>query len=251
MNISRIRKLYSLLPENAKGLKWRKPTSSELDLICSEKQVISNCYDMATREALLSSNEGRKIFSKRIKIADTSNGTKVCKVIFNINGKNKAYSARFMSKNTLGWQISNAVNKMISHNWSQKPLISRFARLGLSLPGEFNKPSNAFKWFTGEKPISIGENGLKTNLKGHRQKLLELFKELGGKNFNEYSFVALSGLHRRKHTGWKILHCLAVKGVDFQNKMVSVMNKRTNQIYKVSFDDFINDFKAIVGLNFS
>lgn len=239
-----------MLPKTVRGLKWRPPTVSELDSICREKQVLSNCYDIATREALLSSTEGRKGFAKRIKIAETSNGAKICKVIFNINGKNKAYTGRLMGENTLGWQISHAVNKMISHNWSQKPLISKFARLGFSLPCEFNKPSNAFKWFTGINPITIGENGLKTNLKGYKQRVFELLKELSKKRPDEYSFVALSGLHRRKHTGWKILHCLTIKGVDFQNKTVSVMNKRSNKIHEVSFNDFIKDFKAIVGLKF-
>ena len=45
-------------------------------------------------------------------------------------------------------------------------------------------------------------------------------------------------------------HCLPILGVNNKNKTVKVLNKRTNYKTNISFDDFVNKFKAIVGIKF-
>ena len=67
MRISTLKRLYPYLNNSIKKHKWRKPTNIELNNLLKEKQVISNCYDVATRHALLSTEKGKNAIQKAIK----------------------------------------------------------------------------------------------------------------------------------------------------------------------------------------
>lgn len=56
MKTGLLRKIYPYLNNNIKNRKWRSLTEKELDALMAEKQVVSNCYDVATRFSLLKTN---------------------------------------------------------------------------------------------------------------------------------------------------------------------------------------------------
>ncbi|MCM1266074.1 MAG: hypothetical protein NC200_07735, partial [Candidatus Gastranaerophilales bacterium] len=137
---------------------------------------------------------------------------------------------------------------MIKSNPSQKPLISRLGRFGITRPCEFNKPSNAFKWFTGQTPISIGEDSLHLTMKNSRDKVLEILEKLGNLSPKDYSFIALSGIVPSRHNANKKFHCLTVTNVDNQKETLDIVNKRTNLTINITFNDLIEKFKGFVGM---
>lgn len=248
MRNSTLRKIYPFLNENSKNLKWRKLTNDELDSLMNEKQVISNCYDIAVRHSLLASEKGREMIRKTIKVAKNPDNGLACKVIFNIDGKKKPYVVTDVKHKSLGDLVTFAVDKMIKNNPSQKPFISRLARFGFSRSCEFNKPSNALNWYTGKEAQSIGEHNLNLSMKSNKNEVLGLLDDLGDKSSKDYSFVAISSWKPSRLNGKKKFHCLSIINVDSKNKTLDIINKRTNEIITVGFEEFIKKFKAIVGL---
>lgn len=247
MKLSIVRKLYPYISDNAKNRKWRALSDAELDNLLQEKQIVSNCYDMSVRHALLASNFGRECLKKRIRIQrDVKNPA--CKVIFNVNGKDKPYIVQNKLNMSLGKLLTLAVGKMIRRNPSQKPLVSRLARFGLGMACEYNKPSNAIKWYTGKDSIAYGESGINLTLKPFKDKVLNLLQSLGNDKPENYSFVVLSGLKPDKVNGGKKMHCLTITGVNNQNRTVDIVNKRTNKTITVGFDELVNKFKGIIGI---
>lgn len=249
MTISTLRNITpSFFGRQLRNVKWRKLTDVELDNLMYEKQVISNCYDMSVRHALLASEKGREMMQDAIKIGTNSDNGISCKVIFNINGKRKPYVVSGEKGTSLGTLITNAVDKMIKNNPGQKPLISRLARFGSSRPCEFNKPSNALRWYTGKEPHSIGENNLHLSMESNRDEVLNLLDKLGDKTAKDYSYVAISSWKGNKLNGKRKFHCLPVISIDKKNKTLNIMNKRTSEVITVSFEDLIKKFKGFVGL---
>ena len=247
MKFSILRKIYPYLNNTVKNRKWRSITHAELNNLLEEKQIISNCYDMAVRYALLQTEYGRACLKKRIKIQKNSDNPAV-KVLFNIDGKNKAYIADNKNDLSLGKLITKAVNKMIKRNPTQKPFVSRLARFGFSKACEFNKPSHAIKWYTGRDAIEYGESGFNLTLKPYKEKVLNLLNILGNNKPKNYSFVVLSSLAPNKLNGGKKFHCLSIVDVNNKTKTLNIINKRTNEVITVGFEELINKFKGIIGI---
>lgn len=247
MKLSTLRKIYPYLSNNIKNRKWRSLTDTELNMLQQEKQVISNCYDMSVRHALLATESGRAALKSRIKIQKGVNNP-AFRVKFNINGKDKTYTVENNENLSLGKLLTKTVSKMIQRNPSQKPLISRFGKFGANKPCEFNRPSNAIKWYTGKEALSYGEGGINLSLKPYKEKVLDLLTSLGKDNPENYSFVVLSGFKPDKCNGGKKMHCLTVAGVDNAKQTLDIINKRTNDVITVGFDEFINKFKGIIGI---
>ena len=275
MKISMLRKIYPYLNHNMKNIKWRSLTDEEISRAMSDKQIIANCFDEAARYSLLASEKGRELLKKRIKIQKDAAMEPAYKITLHINGKNKTYKAllndyvgkhfdlyKEYSNNPFGlssFDYSNtrlslgvniAIRKMVKRHPLMKPLLARLYMFPLikNRACEYNRPSNAFKWFTGIEPVSIGESDLKLNLKKHKDDVLELLQDLGQHNSKDYSFVAMTSNEKVK--GIDKWHCLPILGVNNKNKTVKVLNKRTNYKTNISFDDFVNKFKAIVGIKF-
>lgn len=247
MKLARLRKIYPHLNSNIKNRKWRRLTDKELDALMQEKQVISNCYDVATRYALMLTEKGREAIKKAIWVSKNNDGQMTCKVTFHIKDKLKTYRSVTSKNHSLGELIGSAVGKMIRCNPSQKPLISRFGRFGFHRYQEFNKPSNSFYWYTGQKSTSIGENSLYLNLKKYKDKVIDLLNKIADSK-GKSPFVVISGRKQSKLNGQRRWHCLPIINIDKTKKQLSIINKRTDEIIKLSFDDLINNFKAIVGL---
>ena len=272
MKLGELRKLYSQIPKEAKNIKWRKITDAELTRSMCEPQVIANCYDEATRYALLNSKKGRKMLADRIWIERGNSTTPAYKFRLNIDGKDEVYrstyhdysgafskitEAYYMATNNfrarLSLGINIAIDKMICKNPKMKPFLSK---LNITkYPCEYNKPSNAFKWFTGKTPQVIGEDTFTFNLKPFQDDVSKLLDNLSKKQPEEYSFVAMTGpfpariknpitQQKQKIASW---HCCSVTDVS-KEKDVTIRNPRTKELIKVPFKEFIEKFKGIIGL---
>jgi hypothetical protein len=237
------------VPANINNIQWRKLNDAELDSLKNEKQTISNCYDIATRQALLSSKKGRELLRDRVEVPVNTDLYHGCKVRFNIDGKEKTYLSGNRPELSTGELITESVDNMLKHNFTKKPLISRFARFWNSRTCEYNKPSNALEWYSGIEPISIGE-GVFSSLKSSKEQTEKLLDELGNKNSKDYSFVILSGIKPTLCNDKHSLHCYSISGVDNKNKTLDLIEKRTNNKVNVSYNQVINNCKGITGIVF-
>lgn len=270
-----IRNIYPKIPQCHKGIKWRPITREELKESRRENQLASNCYDEAVRFALISSDKGFEEISKRIKIQKNATVYQAYKFILNINGQERTFvstednytklykdltsfyyfkgkkdpSAFFKPhKPRLSLAANIAIDKMLLDNPEQKPLITWLYPFPFfHYRFELNKPSNAFRWYTGKTPIIINETTLKNNLKSNRKEIVELFDKLGEISPKDYSFVAMSGFNWNKRIlNW---HCLPIIGIDKQNKQVHLADQRNLQKIKMTYDEFITKMKAVIGFN--
>lgn len=276
MKLSILRKIYPYLSPDIKNIKWRSLSDTELNQAMKEPQIIANCFDEATRYALLASEKGRDLLKNRIKIQKGENILPAYKFKLNVNGKDEVYKSTKIdyfsshsdlyndyydisrgglnfetAKARLSLGVNIAVRKLVKKHPSMKPFLSRLYMFPIIVNRacEYNKPSNAFKWFTGKTPISYGEEVTSLSLKKHKDKVLDLLNDMGTKDPKDYSFVAVTG--SRKVNDISSWHTLPIISVDSKTQMVEVMNKRTNDKTNIPFDDFVNKFKAIVGIKWN
>lgn len=272
MKVSLLRKIYPYLNSGKKNIRWRRLTDAELNLVMQEKQKLCTCYSDSTRYALLSTNKGREMLKSRIMVQKADSLEPAYKIRLNANGVEETYRTcsadyygRYMrlyeefyegalsflnegdKRVNLSLAMNIAISKMIAKHPTMKSFFSRIYKFPLirNTRSEFNKPSRAFGWFTSKSPIAIGENSWSMNLKKQAHKVLEILNDFEqGKS----SFVVMSA--NKKINGIDKWHCLSVVNVDKQAKTVDLMNKRDNKITTFTFDDIINHFNAIVGMNF-
>ncbi len=274
MKISILRKIYPYLNFNQKNIKWRSLTDDEFERSLKDYQVIANCFEDATRYALIKSDKGRELLRKRFKIQKNASIDPAYKIQVNVDeNKKEIYKATPLdyyggyfklyreysdspeglasfdySNSKLGLGVNIAISKFISKHPLMKPILTRLYMFPaiVNRNCEYNKPSNAFKWFTGINPISIGEDSFNLNLKKNKEEVLDILNKIGNSKSKDYSFVAVTGLKKIKEISpW---HTVPINSVNLSDKTIEIINKRTNKITKISFDEFMNNFKAIVGI---
>ena len=274
MKISILRKIYPYLNFNQKNIKWRSLTDDEFERSLKDYQVIANCFEDATRYALIKSDKGRELLRKRFKIQKNASIDPAYKIQVNVDeNKKEIYKATPLdyyggyfklyreysdspeglasfdySDSKLGLGVNIAISKFISKHPLMKPILTRLYMFPaiVNRNCEYNKPSNAFKWFTGINPISIGEDSFNLNLKKNKEEVLDILNKIGNSKSKDYSFVAVTGLKKIKEISpW---HTVPINSVNLTDKTIEIINKRTNKITKITFDEFINNFKAIVGI---
>ena len=273
MKISTLRKIYPYIREDAKNIKWRNLTDTEIEAAMAEPQKICNCFNSASRYALFSSRKGREILKNRIKIQKGVKSDPAYKFKFTINDKDEIYRVdredyfkRFFKifrrysesehyvgeflpspSNNFNMAVDMAVSKMIKKHPTQKGLFLRiFRRFWASnMRCEYNRPSRAFEWLTGKSAEKIGEDGLFKTLKDYPKQTEDLLNSLG----NDYSYILLSGNKKIKDV--KKWHCLPIIRVIPEERTVELLNKRDGSIILYNFDDLIKDFKAIVGIRWN
>ena len=274
MKISILRKIYPYLNFNQKNIKWRSLTDDEFERSLKDYQVIANCFEDATRYALIKSDKGRELLRKRFKIQKNASIDPAYKIQVNVDeNKKEIYKATPLdyyggyfklyreysdspeglasfdySNSKLGLGVNIAISKFISKHPLMKPILTRLYMFPaiVNRNCEYNKPSNAFKWFTGINPISIGEDSFNLNLKKNKEEVLDILNKIGNSKSKDYSFVAVTGLKKIKEISpW---HTVPINSVNLTDKTIEIINKRTNKITKITFDEFINNFKAIVGI---
>lgn len=137
--------------------------------------------------------------------------------------------------------IEVAMNKIISKYPDKKPIICRFADSIEDF--EYNKPSNFMEMFTGRKPIVLNEDGLRLTMRRHREEAMELFEQMD--KAGDVSFVAGTGLFSRY--GLRDVHCYTVSGVNYENKYIEIIDKRTKETVNLPFEKAIRGLKFLTG----
>ena len=229
--------------------------------------------DGVSDEALYNSKIGREILSKRIRIESCSRPDPTYKIVLSPNGKKEVYRIddsdyfdKYLSiynkynpdlfksidlnksgARNLNIALDIAVAKMIKKHPTQKPWYMRIYDWPFNKNYEYNKPSRAFEWLTGIKPVSIGENGLKTNLVEKADEVLALLNKLGNSSPEDYSFIIMTG--GKKSPFAEKWHCLPVLKVDNEKEVVDVIDKRKNTKFQIHFVSILKYFKSIVGIN--
>ena len=62
------------------------------------------------------------------------------------------------------------------------------------------------------------------------------------------SFVVISSYKQSPLNGQRRWHCLPIVNVDKVKKQLQIINKRTDEVITLNFEEFIDNFKAIVGI---
>ena len=265
-----LRKIYPYINPNLKNIRWRNLNDTELEQIMQDKQVLANCYENSVIHSLLLTKNGKEIIKKFIKVENKHTDDPAYKASFHINNKKKKYrcgisdyygkylplygayyggvnelinSEKHTAPLDLGISILTA--KMIKNNPEQKPLITRLYKFPLitNLSCERNKPSNTFKWLTGRNPVSIGETEINLSLKKYAEDVRKLLKSF---NCQKDCFVVMSGF--KKVGDIDTWHCLPVIKTDSKQETVTLLNKRDNKLKTYTFEELINNFKAVVGI---
>ena len=83
------------------------------------------------------------------------------------------------------------------------------------------------------------------------KEVFSLLNSLGEMDSNDYSYVVISSWQQNKLNGNRRWHCLPIVSVDKESKTLQIINKRDNKVIPLTFDDLVNNFKAIVGFRHS
>ena len=229
MKISKLRRLYPSLNNCKKNVKWRQLLPEEINKILQEEQVVSNCYEESVRYSLLKSPKGLDLIRKRIKKGEKDNSSNhAYKFIFKVNSKDEAYRGDKLdcysdsylyvnysdyyldTKIRVGEAACIAISKMLSKHPEQKPFIIKLFNVlnFFSKSYEYNKPSNAFRWYTGKEPIVINEYSTDLSLEKYKE---DVFQILNNFNNQDDCFIGLTRKKNSKHLKW---HCLSIVSVD-------------------------------------
>ena len=139
-----------------------------------------------------------------------------------------------------------AVCKMVTKYPKEKEWFLRVYRQPIyeNLKCENNRPTKAFEWLTGMKPkFIIAEDGFKDKLSNHKEESIALLKKLSQLSPKDYSFIAMTG--NQKAATIPKWHCMPVM---FVKDGVELKDKRTDQGYKFTYENFIDRFKSLVGI---
>lgn len=220
-------------------------------------QYFQDCYLVSSVGALTRSENGRKILQENI--AHIDDGYRV--TFRNINTKSEdflvtqkemddlVYMDKYMNAipidpdrphNPIIKAIEVAMNKILDRYPSKKPFICRFANCNEKF--EFNKPSNFFEMFTGQKPLSLNEKGLRLNLSSKQQACRDLFEKISDNP--DSSFVVGSSISFRKFL--HNFHCFSVTDVNKDGSM-RVFDHRAQTSFTLSFEEVVKNLKFIVG----
>lgn len=272
MNKVFLRKIYPYIDNGRKDIKWRRITDSELDRMTNQTQKIANCYLDSTRAVLCASEQGREILKKRIFVQTGNLDDPAYKFVFNVNGKDKPFRVdrndyysrpyykiydRYIEELLTGKlaDIFNgmpniamdiAVCKMVTKYPKEKEWFLRVYRQPIyeNLKCENNRPTKAFEWLTGRKPkFIIAEDGFKDKLSNHKEESIALLQKLSQLSPKNYSFIAMTG--NQKAATIPKWHCMPVM---FVKDGVELKDKRTDQGYKFTYENFIDRFKSLVGI---
>lgn len=267
--------------KNFARTEFARSSCKELLALRTAKQEFADCYLVSAGHALTRSNNGKRILQENIQTAteavprfhytELSNSIKrqyenvldnwenfkiTFKNVYNkeetyvidaktFNKNFKIYHKQKQQKTPVLAAIEIAMNKLVNKHFFKKPLISRLHEPFLNASFEYNLPSNFFRMFTGKEPIVLGEKNLNWSLNAYKDEAMELFKRMGQEKNHNYSFVAGTGF--QKIGGAKGWHCFVIKKVDWKNKTIHLVNKRTNRVNKLTFDEALSKLKYIVG----
>lgn len=235
----------------------RALTFNEIITLKSAKQNFRDCYLVSALSALTNTANGRKILQQNIQ----KDGNAYCIRFNNVNGSAESYLVKqtecdklvLLDKftqeialpidkqhNPIIKAVEVAMNKLLSVHPTKKPIICRIP--GCQEKFEFNKVSNFLEMFTGVKPLTLNESGLKMTLIKHKNTVTRLFGRMGKENETGFVFG----------TGYNFIfddmpHCLTLKHVDTDSSKITVRDNRTMQMVTNTYEHAIKRYKFICG----
>lgn len=227
-------------------------SDKDLDSLQTAEQHFSDCYIMSSMDSLSHSTNGRKILKENIQYDDENPEIINCYLYTN-NGKEK-YSVP-SSEALSGYEelyehqenpISRTMDISIAEfekKHKAKPWICRMADKFKTYAFEFSLPSHFMKTVTGIEPTyNIAETDLNIDLKPYKEEVMSLFERMDEEK--DHSFVIGSGVKKLDN---KRFHVYVLEDVDLTNNVVTVKNKRGNEIKQMTVDEALSNFKYIVG----
>lgn len=258
MDLTQVMKIYGL-----EQYTFNKINLTGEKSIQQARQYFADCYLCSSLETLSKSTNGKRILENGIQegLCEGQEGLlnplKAYKcTLFSPKGEVETYTIGFphfykykhtaKSNNPIIQLFEILMNEYLEKYPSQKPLISKLATKSyLGDPFEFNKPSNFLKAVTGKQPIIINEGNFKNQLKSKADEALDIFERISKLPREEHSFVTGNGFSRiGKAMPW---HCYSLEKVSLKNKLIFILDKRTNQINALSFDEALEKLKFITG----
>lgn len=231
----------------------RPITFDEITTLKFAKQNFRDCYLVSSINALTRSENGRKILAQNIQ----RDGENFCIRFNDINGQAETYLVkqaecdelilydRYLEPvqlkvphNPIIKAIEVAMNKLLNLHPDKKPFLCKIPDCQEKF--EFNKVSNFLNMFTGVRPITINESGLKMTLKKDEKAAKRIFSEIeqrGG------SFVAGTGYHLNPLED--LPHCYAITNVE--DSIVELYDCRRQTYLNRSDDKTIGTIKYICG----
>lgn len=230
---------------------FKKITGGQIKEILATPQIVrSDCYLVSSLKSLAKSRMGKQMLKQSIR---TSPDGDTFEVTFNKYDKDNTYKVEKDKKydvitgrtklNPTG-AVETATNFVVQDRKDAKPALIRiFGPLCCGdSPIEGNLASKYMETLTGRKPISLGDDGLRS-LSSRKEEATKLLDDIGSQTMNHHSFVAGSKL-LGTNDGIGTMHYYVIKKVDKDKKEVHLVNPRYVDFTKgTSKEDFDNDLK--------
>lgn len=232
----------------------QKPMSiEEIDTFKTSRQHFSDCYLVSSLDSLSNSTNGRKIIQEQISYTDKGGKWLQC-YLYAPDGKRERYIVP-VSEVFRGYEklYENQSNKFVravdisvaeyEKKYNSKPFFCSIADKFKDFGFEFNVPSHFMRSVTGVEPtVNIAEKDLNINLKSYKNQVLALFKQL--EKEKNFSIVVGTGIKKVDGRRW---HVYMLEDVSVSENKVVVKNKRGNILKTMTIDEFLADYKYIVG----
>lgn len=252
-------------------------TRSDCYLVSSLKALAKSGFGKKMLKESIKTNADGDTFEIQFKKYDDKNSYQIPKTetYTNVSGR-----SRF---NPIG-AVEHASNTLYQDKFSSKPAYVRaFTSVATDgMPLEYNIASYFMKNLTGKEPIALGDESL-LSLSSKKEEATALLDKIGDLPMNRHSFVAGSKLMGTKDNIGS-MHYYVIKKVDKDKKEVHLVNpryvdmtkensekefeidmrndgvtddaemaklkdkvKNMPKVYKLSYDQFMNNFRSIVG----
>lgn len=241
------------------GLNWSKQLNfqgaiSDISIngFRTATQRVSDCYLMASIDALSRTQNGCEVLKNQIQYDDEDSNLINC--YFYANGQKERYQVPAMTvvpeyeklyrlqDNSIIRALDISVSEYEKKHKS-KPWICRIGELFKTYKFEYNSSSHFLETLTNVKPYSIGERGLNFNLKKYKKEVMSLLERM--EKEKDFSFILGTGISFKKN--YKSWHCFVIESVDLKNNEIIVKEKRTNIPKKLTIDEALSTFKYVVG----
>lgn len=228
-------------------------TFDEILSLRMAKQNFRDCYLVSSINALTRSENGRKVLAQNIQ----RDGENFCIRFNDVNGLPETYLVKqaecdqlvlydeFMEPvplkvphNPIIKAIEIAMNKLLKLHPDKKPFVCRIPKCQESF--EFNKVSNFLKMFTGIRPYTLNESGLRMTLYKDEKIAKRIFTEM---KTRDCSFVMGTGYHLNPLED--LPHCYTFTNAD--SGMVELYDCRRQTHFNRTENDIISSIKYICG----
>lgn len=219
-------------------------------------QKFHDCYLVSSLGALSRSEKGRRILENNI-----SQGRNNYNIKFNnVNGEQEDYLIpkntikKFMHEKIDGYverllvspvttAVELAMNNLIAKHPSKKPFIYRMMENQQDF--EYNKPSRFLKMFTGKKPVTLNEGGIRMSLFGKIEKAFSLLKKI--EKDKDSVFIAGTGWNMWGINSLPSWHCYSVRQVMMEQNRIVLFDHRKQEEVVLPIQNALHQLKFLTG----